>query len=381
MTLDLRIQEYTESLQAQNLLRVRQIAHHGHTEFIHFDTNDYLSLTTDQGIAKAYQDGYTTYPTGSGGSMLLNGYHHVHHELEQAFATLLGVDECILFSSGYAANLAIASLLGKIGAACIVDKAIHASVYDGLTLSKVHCTRYLHNDVDDLERKLKSNPHESVIITEGIFSMSGQLAPLSSIAKIGEHYNSVVLVDEAHSFGILGAQGRGAVAHYGLTQNKVPLRIIPFGKALASQGALIAGQKSWINGLLQAARSLIYSTALSPALGYGLLKTLEVVVRADDRRAKLNQLTAYFKEKARNSPFRWGNSSSPIQQLQLGCPKLALHYSNELKKAGLCCSPVRSPTVSPKQTGLRIILNFDHQEEHINRLFKALDRIYESTHH
>ncbi|MBL7563937.1 aminotransferase class I/II-fold pyridoxal phosphate-dependent enzyme [Legionella bononiensis] len=381
MALNHKIREYTESLSQQGLLRTRRVTDSAHADLIQFDSNDYLSLITDNRIAKAYQEGYTRHPTGNGGSMVLSGYHPNHQAVERSFAELLAVDDCILFSSGYAANLAVASLMGKIKVHCLIDKGIHASIYDGLILSQVQFTRYLHNDMVDLVRKLKNRDDENVIMTEGIFSMSGQLAPLSSLSDLCDGERSVLLVDEAHSFGILGEQGRGAVAHHGLSQNEVPLRVIPFGKSFASQGALVAGKKEWINALLQAARSLIYSTAISPAFSYGLLKTLDVVVLADDRRRRLSQLIDYFRRQINSSPLHWSDSSSPIQQLQLGCPHLALHYVRELKKAGISCSPIRSPTVNIKQTGLRIILNFNHQEKHINKLFTTLDNIYDNTHH
>ena len=161
------------------------------------------------------------------------------------------------------------------------------------------------------------------------------------------------MVDEAHSFGVLGPQGKGAVCYHGLTQKDVPLRVIPLGKAFAAQGAIVAGKQEWIHALLQAGRSIIYSTAISPALSYGLLKTLDIVVNADDRRLKLRQLVELFREEIKRSPLQWIDSHTPIQQLQLGCPHLALHYAQELKKKGISCSAIRTPTVSIKSTGLR----------------------------
>lgn len=381
MTLNVRIREFTEQLNQKGLLRTRLVSLPAGSDMIHFDSNDYLSLTQDKRIANAYQDGYKLYPCGSGASMLLSGYHPNHHAVERAFAEFLAVDDCILFSSGYAANLAITALIGRINSHCLIDKAMHASVYDGLALSQVTFTRYIHNDMSDLRLKLNSIPSELVLLTEGIFSMSGQIAPLLQISELCTDKNTAILVDEAHSFGVIGPQGKGAAALHGLTQQQVPLRVIPFGKAFASQGAVVAGDKEWINALLQAGRSVIYSTAISPALSYGLLQTLDIVLDADDRRLKLSRLITYFKGLVKHSPLNWGNSSTQIQQLQLGCPHLAMFYAQELKKNGISCFPIRWPTVNNKATGLRIILNFSHQEEHINNLFTALHRIYENTHH
>ncbi|USQ12688.1 aminotransferase class I/II-fold pyridoxal phosphate-dependent enzyme [Legionella lytica] len=379
MSLNEKMTSYTSQLKEQGLLRKRTVFKSDNSSLIHFDSNDYLSLATDKRISAAYQQGYSCYPSGSGASMLLSGYHENHRALEQAFAKLLAVDECLLFSSGYAANLAMTALLGRLKAHCFVDKELHASAYDGLALSQVSFTRYFHNDLADLTRKLPQNATNSALITEGIFSMSGQIAPLSSISALCAANQTELLVDEAHSFGVIGEQGRGAVAYHGLTQNEVPLRVIPFGKSFASQGALIAGAHDWIAALLQAGRSLIYSTAISPALSYGLLTTLDVVVAADERRLKLKRLVNLFREHIQSSPFDWADSSTPIQQLRLGCPHLALRYSQELKKQGISCLAIRKPTVGKKETGLRIILNYEHTPEQINSLFNKLNVIYEHT--
>ena len=379
MPLSHKIKDYTNQLAHEGLLRNRLVTAEN-SSLIHFDSNDYLSLARDRRISEGYQRGYALYPSGSGASMLLSGYHPNHRAVEEAFANLLAVDDCILFSSGYAANLAVTALLGRLNVHCFIDKEIHASIYDGLALSQVSYTRYLHNNLEDLSRKLTLDFKNSALITEGIFSMSGQLAPLLQLSSFCNVNKSVLLVDEAHSFGILGSQGRGATAYHGLTQNEVPLRIIPLGKAYAAQGALVAGKADWIYALLQAGRSVIYSTAVSPALSYGLLNTLEIVVNAEERRSKLSQLIILFRSYVNQSPLDWADSISPIQQLKLGCPHLALHYARELKKRGISCCAIRKPTVSVKASGLRIILNYNHTPEQIRELFNQLSIIYEHKH-
>lgn len=379
MFLNEKIKEYTQQLAQQGLLRKRVVTPADKTNLICFDSNDYLSLTQDKSLSEAYQRGYARYPGGSGASMTLSGYHKNHRAVEQAFATLLEVDECVLFSSGYAANLAITALLGRLNAHCFIDKKVHASIYDGLKLSQVNYTRYMHNNLNDLEHKLISNSVSTALITEGIFSMSGQIAPLTTISALAIKNQTDLLVDEAHAFGVLGKQGKGAVAYHGLCQKEVPLRVIPLGKAFAAQGAVIAGQSDWIVALVQAGRSLIYSTAISPALSYGLLHTLDVVVAAEERRSKLNHLIRLFRECSTNYPFSWADSCTPIQQLQLGCPHLALHYAQELRKEGIICSAIRKPTVSKNETGLRVILNYQHTSEQINTLFTKLSVIHEHS--
>ena len=287
----------------------------------------------------------------------------------------MGVDDCILFSSGYAANLSVLSLLGRFDTHVLIDKVVHASIYDGLELSGASYSRFLHNNLSDMVLKINEAPTHSVIMTEGIFSMSGQCAPLGEIAQLAKQHRLDLLVDEAHAFGVIGHQGLGAVILHQLTQADVPLRIIPLGKACAASGAIVAGQSEWIDALLQSARSHIYSTAPSPAFAYGLLETLEIIRGADDRRRKLADLVGYFREAIVKSPLKWRDSCSPIQQLQLGCPHRALYYADKLREQSIVCLPMRQPTVSKPETGLRIILNYQHQPEHIDCLFKWIHQI------
>jgi 8-amino-7-oxononanoate synthase len=379
MDLHSSIQEYTNQLAQKGLIRMRSPRVSDSFGLIHFDSNDYLSLSDDKQLADAYCDGYRHYPSGSGASMMLSGYHSIHEELERAFAEQLEVDECVIVSSGYAANLAVTALLGAIKAHCYIDKSLHASLYDGFSLSNVHYTRYKHNDLFDLSAKLHKASAHSAVLTEGIFSMSGQIADLMEISSLCGKSNIPLIVDEAHSFGVLGVHGKGLVSACNLSQKEIPLRIIPLGKACAGQGALIAGQSDWIRGVLQAARSIIYSTAISPAQCYGLLKTLNIVLNSDDKRRYLQNLVDFFKEQIQGSSLDWATSSTPIQQVRLGCPHKAMHYAQELRKRGFSCSAIRAPTVPPMYTGLRVVLNYRHSQEQIQELFYHMHQIYESS--
>lgn len=393
-----KLHEYSSTLLQQGLHRQRRVSG-ADGGVINFSSNDYLSLTSDSRIKKAYQQGFEKYPAGSGGSVVVCGYHATHHALEKAFAEALNVDDCILFSSGYAANLSVMGLLARFDTHILIDKSVHASIYDGLQLSRAHYSRYLHNNVVNLAAKIakvcsplntmprglstgSNNLVESLgpedvrqaciaIVTEGTFSMSGQFAPLKEIAQLGHD----LLVDEAHAFGILGPQGLGAVMQHQLTQAEVPLRIIPLGKAYGASGAVVAGHGVWIDALLQSARSHTYSTAMSPAIAYGLLETLEILRCADERRAKLIELVQYFRTAVASSPLKWRDSHSPIQQLQLGCSHRALHFADKLGEQSILCLPMRQPTVSQQDTGLRVILNYNHEPEQIDYLFKCLHQV------
>ncbi len=394
--------DHVSQLKQHGLHRRRMLANIADREIVNFSSSDYLSLTTEPLIRHALQKGFANYPTGSGGSMVVCGYHPIHRELEQAFAQALGVDDALLFSSGYAANLGVISLLSHFNAHLFIDKGAHASFYDGLKLTKASYSRYLHNDLNNLTDKLLSEKmltreprirssktlssysrgktrgerslgtQNPVIIAESVFSMSGQATNLREIVALCANFGAECIVDEAHAFGVFGQQGLGAVQQYHLSQHEIPLRVIPLGKAFALQGGIVAGRSAWIDALLQLARSHIYSTAVSPALAYGILETLHFIRQADDRRQKLYDLIHYFQQKCKNSPLKWRASATPIQQLQLGCPHKALAYSHYLQSEGIFCQAMREPTVSKKDTGLRVVLNYCHEPEHIDSLFAKL---------
>lgn len=328
---------YSKALHATDLHRQRQLVC-SLKPALNFSSNDYLSLTSSSRIKKAFQQGFDKYPSGSGGSMVVCGYHSIHKTLEDAFSSALNTEDALLFSSGYAANLGIISLLARLDGHLFIDKCLHASFYDGIQLSKARYTRFLHNNFRDLQVKLTMETTNTVLITEGIFSMSGQIAPLSEMANLCRKKNATMIVDEAHAFGILGSQGLGAVAHHELTEHDVPLRIIPFGKSLGAQGAVVVGEARWIDALLQSARSYIYSTAISPAIAYGVLESLTLLLEADCRRKKLFQLIDYFHHAIKLSSLTWQQSETPIQQLRLGCPRKALHYAEQLKQRGIFAS-------------------------------------------
>lgn len=363
--------DLTKSLEKKGLMRQRNpIAPKDNR--LNFSSSDYLSLKNNKDIKAAYERGFNLYPVGSTGSMVVCGYHENHKVLETHFAKRLGCDDALVFSSGFAANLSIVSLLAKLNANILIDKSAHASFYDGLALAKASYQRYLHQDLHDLSQKLDVNKDNQVVITESIFSMSGSIAELSQLVSLAKKVKADCIVDEAHAFGVIGDRGLGLVNQENLSQNEVPLRLIPFGKAFASQGAVVAGKKEWIEALLQVARPYIYSTGISPALTYGLLKTFDFIYQANERREKLQQLIHYFRQKIAQINLKFRDSLTPIQQLQLGDPKLSLKLSSELKLRGILCQAMRQPTVTKPETGLRIILNYHHEYEDIDYLFENL---------
>lgn len=364
-----KIREKNTSSQSLGIHRSRRVM--PDSIALSFSSNDYLSLGREPQIQQAYQRGYSQFPVCSSGSPVISGYHEAHRQLEQAFARALEVDDCLFFSSGYLANLGLMSLLSALDLKIYIDKGIHASIYDGIKLAGVNVSRYLHCNPLDLKAKSLNTNQPSIIVTESLFSMSGQIAPLSDLVNCGID----VVVDEAHAFGVMGQEGLGFVRELKRSQDMVPLRVIPLGKAFAGSGAIIAGQGEWIDALLQSARSYIYSTALSPAQAHGLLFTLDFLRQADERRLKLNQLVDYFRQSIQGSHWTWQNSTSAIQRLHVGCPFRAQALAEQLLNQGIFCLPIRQPTVSKPETGLRISLNYHHQSEDIDRLLSCLKRL------
>lgn len=374
--LEATARSYISSLKEKALYRKRRLFSQ---QGLCFCSNDYLSLGEEPFIKKSYQKGFERYASGSGGSALVC-YQAIHQSLEQRFAEAFETEAALLFPSGYQANLGLITFFSKLEAHFLIDKALHASFYDGLNMADAFYKRFFHNDLNHFKAQLEqlSEKDNGVAITESVFSMSGQLAPLTAMSKLCQSAKSIFLVDEAHAFGVYGKEGLGLVAHQQLNQEEVALRVIPFGKALAGQGAMIVGKKIWIEGILQSARSLFYSTAPSPALCYGLLESFDFLRAADDRRKKIFDLIACFQGLVKRSHLKWRSSASPIQQLQLGSCEKALYFAQQLEKNNIFCAPMRPPTVSKEETGLRVILNYHHEPDDLENLFKHLDLIEEA---
>ncbi|WP_367605822.1 aminotransferase class I/II-fold pyridoxal phosphate-dependent enzyme [Legionella sp. W05-934-2] len=362
------IADLIESRQQSGLYRQRSIANTNQGG-LSFMTNDYLSLSKNEALKHHYAQAYLDYPTGSGGSPVNGGRSEAHERLENRIAQLTGCDTAVLFNSGYQANLAILSLLGRLEIPVVIDKAIHASVYDGIQLGKVAYSRFRHIDAEHLESKL--SPHK-MVITEGMFSMSGLVPPLDRYRDLVAKHQCGLMVDEAHSFGVLGQNGMGACEHFQIHQHQVPLRMISFAKSAASMGAAVVGQSQWIDALIQFARPYTYSTTMSSALAQGLNHTLDAIVEACDARQHLRALSEYFKQKALDSGMAWRFTLTPIKQLQLGCAETAQKFKNYLHNHDIHAQLIRSPTVPVKESGLRISLNACHKMADIDRLFEAL---------
>lgn len=337
---------------------------------LNFSANDYLGLARDPRVVSAFQNAFAKAPVGSGGSMVVLGQHPYHKKLEEAFCEALQVEDAVLLSSGYVANLSLMMMAAQAKFKVMFDKAIHASFYDGLKLSDCTYKRFPHQTYPQLT-ELNSEP--TVLLTESVFSMSGYFSKLDKLAVHCVPSKRWLWVDEAHAFGLYGKEGLGSIVHFGLTQEQVPLRVIPLGKAFGVQGAIVAGKAEWVDAYIQSARGYIYSTGMSPAFAAGLIDVLKLLREADEARAKLFENVAYFRSLVADSALSWTDSVTPIQQLKLGCVKKALQLTAFLLKQGIFCQAIRPPTVLMRDAGLRVVLTAKHTKGEIERFVEITE--------
>lgn len=339
-------------------------------KILNFSSNDYLGLANNAAIKTAFQQGLELYGVGSGASHLICGHSNIHSQLEQALAEFLNRDRVLLFSTGYMANLGIISSLLTRKDSAILDKLNHASLIDGVKLSGAHLLRYPHLNLEKAQHCLQKAQGEKLLITDGVFSMDGDIAPLTELIKLTKTYDSWLMVDDAHGIGVLGTKGQGCTENF--TQQEIPILVGTLGKAFGSFGAFIAGSQDLIEYIIQFARSYIYTTALPPALAYSTLQALTIIQRENWRRAKLQHLIQYFKQQSKGLLTLYP-SDSPIQPILITSNEKALDISQKLYQQNIWLNAIRPPTVpSPR---LRVTLSALHEEKHIDILLATLHTI------
>ncbi len=346
-----------------------------------FCSNDYLGLANHPEVIAAMQQGAARWGVGGGASHLVIGHSEPHHQLELALAKFTGRERALLMSTGYMANLAAVTALVGQGDTVLHDRLNHASLLDAGMLSGARFTRYLHNDLASLEQRLSKATGNRLIVTDGVFSMDGDLAPLPEICQLAQQHNAWVMVDDAHGFGPLGASGGGCVEQMGLTQTQVPVLVGTLGKAFGSSGAFIAGSEELIETLIQFARPYIYTTSQPPAVACASLKSLELIQTEGWRREHLNQLIAQFRATliAANIPLM--NSHTPIQPVVVGDSAQAMQLSAKLREQGIIVGAIRPPTVPAGSARLRITLTAAHTTEQVQRLTDALIKAWHEVMH
>ncbi|ANI36730.1 8-amino-7-oxononanoate synthase [Pseudomonas plecoglossicida] len=341
-----------------------------------FCSNDYLGLANHPEVIAAWQAGAERWGVGGGASHLVVGHSTPHHQVEEALAELTGRPRALLFSTGYMANLgAITALVGQ-GDTVLQDRLNHASLLDGGLLSGARFNRYLHNDPASLASRLDKAVGNTLVVTDGVFSMDGDLADLPALADVARARGAWLMVDDAHGLGTLGAQGGGIVEHFGLGVDDVPVLIGTLGKACGTAGAFVAGSEALIEALVQFARPYIYTTSQPPALACATLKSLELLRRETWRREHLAALIRQFREGAQQLGLQLMDSPTPIQPIVIGDSAQALRLSRLLRERGLLVTAIRPPTVPAGSARLRVTLSAAHSEAQVQLLLNALAECY-----
>ena len=341
-----------------------------------FCSNDYLGLANHPAVIAAFKKGADQYGVGAGASHLVNGHSRAHHALEEELAEFVQRPRALLFSTGYMANLGAVSALAGRGDLVLEDRLNHASLLDAAQLSGARLQRYLHADTTSLQQHLaKQSGNRRLIVTDGVFSMDGDTAPLKALAEMAQREQAWLMVDDAHGLGVLGTDGRGTVAQNELDAQQVPVLMGTLGKAFGSFGAFVAGSDALIETLIQQARSYIYTTAMPAAVAEASRASLRLVISEEWRREKLAGLIARFRKGAAQLGLPLMDSATPIQPLMVGDAQRAVAISEALLRHDILVSAIRPPTVPEGSARLRITLSAAHGEAQVDRLLAQLEAV------
>jgi 8-amino-7-oxononanoate synthase len=338
-----------------------------------FCSNDYLGLANHPALVAAAREAAGRWGVGSGASHVVSGHLRPHAELEERLAAFVGRERVLYFTTGYMANLAIVPTLVERRDTIFADRLNHASLIDAALLSRAEHARYPHGDVGALAGRLeRSRARRKLILTDAVFSMDGDLAPLPELFALAERFDAWLVVDDAHGFGVLGPGGRGSIAHFDLPPSPRLILMGTLGKAAGVSGAFVAGDRRVIDWLMQRARPYIFTTASSPVLAAALLASLELIVAGDERRAHLRRLIDRLRSGLEGLPWRLLPSPTAIQPLLVGGNDAAVRLSERLFARGLWAPAIRPPTVPAGTARLRISLSAAHDEAQIDALVAAL---------
>jgi 8-amino-7-oxononanoate synthase len=344
-------------------------------EYTAFCSNDYLGLAAHPELIEAAREGAARFGVGAGASHLLLGHSTAHHELEQRLAAFAGLPRALLFSTGYLANLgAVTALVGREDAV-FADRLNHASLNDAALLARAQFKRYAHVDLDSLERQLAaSRARRKLVVTDAVFSMDGDIAPVPELIALCERFDAWLLVDDAHGFGVLGREGRGTLAHFGVNSPRV-IYMATLGKAAGVSGAFVAAEAEAVEMLIQRARPYIYTTAAPPMLSVALMKSLDLMRDGESKRCHLQVLIARLRQQLKPGRWRLMPSQTAIQPLVIGPNDETVAVSEALAHHGLLIPAIRPPTVPQGTARLRISLSAAHSIEDIECLAAALNRL------
>jgi 8-amino-7-oxononanoate synthase len=343
--------------------------------YLSFCSNDYLGLANHPQLIAALQQGAQQHGVGAGAAHLVSGHGTTHHQLENELAAFVGKPAALLFSTGYMANLGVVQALVGKGDTVFADKFNHASLNDAMQLSRAAVKRYRHNDMTQLAQLLEqAKSGRKLVITDAVFSMDGDVAPLRELLALCEQHDAWLLIDDAHGFGVLGEQGRGSLAHFGIASKRV-ICMATLGKAAGVFGAFVAAEQVVIDTLINHARSYVYTTATPPALASALLESLQLIENGDELRGHLQRLIAQLRSGLRSLPWSVMPSATAIQPLLVGGNQAALNLSAGLLERGIWVAAIRPPTVPQGTARLRITLSAAHRAADVTRLIESLHEL------
>jgi 8-amino-7-oxononanoate synthase len=362
-------------LEQRHLRRTRRVGLRA--GLINFCSNDYLGLSAHPEVVRAFAEAAAKYGVGSGASHLVTGHGPEHEALEQALAAFTGREKALVYSTGYMANMGVIGALADQNATAVADKLNHASLIDGVRLTRAHSLRYRHGDAEHA-RELLAALDESIdtrlLVTDGVFSMDGDIAPLPELARAARDNDAWLIVDDAHGLGVIGPTGRGVCEHFGLSADDVPVLVGTFGKAFGTFGAFVAGDAELIDFLIQKSRTYIYTTALPPAVAAATRAALEVSQRESWRREKVLALAQRFRRGLGLEPREPQPGTTTIVPVVLGEAQRAVAVSEALEAQGFLVSAIRPPTVPAGSARLRVTLSAAHEESQVDALIAALAR-------
>jgi 8-amino-7-oxononanoate synthase len=352
-------------------------------QFLNFSSNDYLGLASDPALVNAWKKGADLFGIGSGGSYLVTGYNQVHHDVSQQLQEWLGVEAIALFNSGYSANQAIIKLLLSKDDLLIQDKLNHASLMEAGANSPVTMQRFKHNDMQHLDIILDKHAdiENKLIISEGVFSMDGDCAPIHSLLAKSQSHRAWLMIDDAHGLGVLGKEGKGSASAQNIVNNDIDIYMSTFGKALGVGGAFVSGSAQFIDYISNFSKPYIYTTGLPPAMVYCIGASARLVQTQQWRRDHLSTLIAHFRSLAMQFDIPLSPSNTAIQPVLIGLSDIALKVSQTLKVAGIWTTPIRPPTVPNNTARLRVTLTVNHQKQDIEYLVRQIKQAIDANIH
>lgn len=345
-------------------------------QVLSFCSNDYLGLANHPDVVKRFKAAAEQYGVGSGSAHLVSGHSLEHHLLEEELAEFMGTERALLFSTGYMANLGVVSALADRHSEIYEDKLNHASLLDAALLSRSKRIRYPHLNINNLQQRLATSDNTNkFIISDGVFSMDGDMAPLTELVILSSKNKAMLMIDDAHGIGVLGKKGRGVIEHFNLQAKDVPVLIGTLGKAFGTAGAFVAGSDPLIETLIQKSRSYIFTTAMPAAVAAATRASLKIIEHETWRREKLQQLILQFRQGAKERGFKLVDSKTAIQPIIIGASEKALSLSEKLLDKNILISAIRPPTVAKNSARLRVTLSATHTEEHVEQLLSVLGEI------